>query len=290
MDKELIDEFNLDNVVQEEYGLIDNQTGMKTIITGELFSSFITGQTHKKHGHVGITRPIEGDEWKQKILDYASPEWFRQNIRGFQRLYNTLGTFLDFEQRYFLEKDFDIETIFDKIEHSKPIFVPCYNPSLALLGDAGTGLLNKGFGYDKKLEMNDRFDLNPRKNELFEELRKMKEKPEIFEPYDFMMVHFHSPDQIQHKYGDMSFNETYNENKLKRRYDELDNFAGSIKQEAKDAGFDIIVFMSDHGRPFPNGHHNKYAFYSSNKELFPEETPKITDFFDKFVELSGDLP
>lgn len=45
--------------------------------------------------------------------------------------------------------------------------------------------------------------------------------------------------------------------------------------------------MSDHGLPTEEGH-NENAFYSCNRELFGSETPKITDFHDRILEIVGD--
>ena len=61
----------------------------------------------------------------------------------------------------------------------------------------------------------------------------------------------------------------------------MDELAKKIKQKALQKGYERIIFMSDHGLPAEEGH-NENAFYSSNKELFGEEKPHITDFYDKF--------
>lgn len=55
LDKEWIEEFELENIMQEEFGAIDNQTGMKNIYTSELFASFITGKNPQEHGIDGLT-------------------------------------------------------------------------------------------------------------------------------------------------------------------------------------------------------------------------------------------
>jgi hypothetical protein len=47
LDYELIQEFGLETIPQREFGKIDNTTGITSIVTYELFASFITGKTWK---------------------------------------------------------------------------------------------------------------------------------------------------------------------------------------------------------------------------------------------------
>lgn len=63
-------------------------------------------------------------------------------------------------------------------------------------------------------------------------------------------------------------------------YKETDKLAGKIKKKALQKGYEKIIFMSDHGLPTEEGH-NENAFYSSNKQLFGDEKPRITDFRDE---------
>jgi predicted AlkP superfamily pyrophosphatase or phosphodiesterase len=100
------------------------------------------------------------------------------------------------------------------------------------------------------------------------------------------MCHFHRVDQFQHYYGDESIGR-FDQDKLLDLYRETDELASNIKQKALSAGYDCIIFMSDHGLPTED-QHNKQAFYSSNIELFGDDTPHITDFHDKILELTDD--
>ena len=69
----------------------------------------------------------------------------------------------------------------------------------------------------------------------------------------------------------------------------MDEWVSEVKEKALDKGYDKIIIMSDHGLPYDKNHdkegHNLRAFYSCNEELFPDKTPKITDFHDKILEL-----
>jgi hypothetical protein len=47
LDCELIKEFGLGNIKQDEFSKIDNQAGMNSVNTSELFASFITGRTNE---------------------------------------------------------------------------------------------------------------------------------------------------------------------------------------------------------------------------------------------------
>ena len=50
-----------------------------------------------------------------------------------------------------------------------------------------------------------------------------------------------------------------------------------------------VIFMYEHGMIESQGkfwEHNKNAFYSCNVELFGEETPHITDFYDRILEIT----
>ena len=99
---------------------------------------------------------------------------------------------------------------------------------------------------------------------------------DILDPRPLLMAHFQFPDLVQHVYGDRDLG-NYDENKLREMYEEMDDLAGEIRDVAEEKGYDVIIFMSDHG--LPEGEvHNTNAFYSSNIELFDNSEPKITDF------------
>lgn len=266
LDKELIEKFGLENVVQEEYGTIDNKTGMSSIITSELFASFITGKTHEEHGVKGLFYYDGGI--KGKIVEYLTDPKFVKNIRGFHRLRKILMAALDVEKRRYTKENLDCKTIFEEVDNSRAMFIPGYNPDKFWEMKCEARPLEYGYGSEVYLDFWDNRSFQHRKRKLFSELDFMS-RP-------LLMCHFHKVDIHQHLYGDKEIG-NYDEKKLIKLYKDTDRFAKEIKEKALDAGYERIIFMSDHGLPSKYGH-NENAFYSSNKPLFPDRTPKITDF------------
>ncbi len=274
LDKELIEEFDLQNIRQGEFGFIDNQTGMKNIYTSELFASFITGKASQEHGVEGLNK------WKNsrgEILDTLVPKKLLETRRGLHRFRETLKSALDAEETKYDKEDLKVDTLFEKIDNSRPIFVPGYNPSTFWTIEADLRPLGFGKSPAETMEHYDTREFRHRKEKLFSELEN-----EFVPARDFLMMHFHRSDIFHHLYGDPEGN--YNEKKLREMYSDMDELAVQIKEKALEKGYDYIIFMSDHGLPAKIGH-NKNAFYSSNKELFPNKTPKITDFHDRILEL-----
>ena len=274
LDRELIEEFNLENIKQEEFGPIDNQTGMKKIYTSELFASFITGTNWEKHGIEGLNK------WKSsrgEILDRIVPQKLLETKRGMHRLRETLKSLLDAEETKYDKQDLKIDTLFEKIENSRPMFIPSYNPSTFWTIEADLRPLAYGKTPGETMNHYDTREFRYRKEKLFSELEN-----DFVPARDFLMMHFHRSDTFHHLYGDPEGN--YDEEKLREMYREMDELAGEIKEKASAKGYNCIVFMSDHGLPAKIGH-NENAFYSSNEKLFPDSTPKITDFYDKILKL-----
>lgn len=274
LDKELIEEFELENIQQEEFGSIDNQTGMENIYTSELFASFITGKTPEEHGIVGLNK------WKNsrgEILDTLVPKKLLETKRGMHRVRETLKSALDAEETKYDKEDLQVDTLFEKIDGSRPIFIPGYNPSTFWTIEADLRPLGFGKTPAETMGHYDTREFSHRKEKLFSELDN-----EIIPARDFLMMHFHRSDTFHHLYGDKDAN--YEKDKLREMYNEMDELAGEIKEKARDKGYDYVIFMSDHGLPAKIGH-NENAFYSSNKELFSNSVPKITDFHDRILEL-----
>lgn len=273
LDKELIEEFELENIKQEEFGAIDNQTGMKNIYTSELFASFITGKTPEEHGIEGLTTWSNS---RGKIVDKLAPKKLVESTKGFNRVQETLKTLLNTDEVKYSQEHIKEETLFEKIDNSRAMYVPGYNPSLFWQLKAETLPLEYGFGADVAKEFWDTREHEFRKKNLFSELEN-----DIFSPRDFLMIHLHRTDFHQHLYGDPTA--VMDKNKLKKLYNETDKLAGEILDKAS-GKYDRIIFMSDHGLPAKDGH-NENAFYSSNKKLF-DQVPKLTDFHDKIIELT----
>jgi hypothetical protein len=274
LDKELIEEFDLENIRQEEFGTIDNQTGMKNIYTSELFASFITGTNWEDHGIEHLT--TWEDKTKGKVVETLAPKSIVETTKGFHRLRETLKTFLKTDEVKYSQEHIQEKTLFEKIDNSRAMYVPGYNPSIFWQLKAETLPLEYGYGSDIAAEFWDTREHEFRKKNLFSELEN-----EIVSPRDFLMVHLHRTDFHQHLYGDPTG--VMDRDKLRKLYQETDELAGEILEKAE-GKYDTIIFMSDHGLPAEHGH-NENAFYSSNTKLF-EDTPKLTDFHDRILELT----
>ena len=151
------------------------------------------------------------------------------------------------------------------------MFVPSYNPSIFTAYGVNNYLMSMGGAYEKyKLCQ---VDFERRKNDLFKEIEENRN--------NLLMCHLHMPDHIHHLFWEIG-----KEKEVKEMYNEMDELAGEIKKKAADK-YDCIIFMSDHGLPTET-EHNENAFYSCNRELFPDKEPHITDFHDKILELAVD--
>lgn len=194
LDYELIKKFGLQHVAQEEFGKIDNSTGMTSIKTSELFASFITGTNWKDHGVKGLTgyqRPSRGQK-----MDLLLPN-FLQGVKGYYTWKNILEDLLKPGRKRYDASMWDYSTVFDEIENSRALFVPSYNPSPYWVMEADLGHAMK-FGYtgEEVLDIYDEIEYPHRKRKLFSELEN-----DILPARDFLMVHFHRPDTYQHVYG-----------------------------------------------------------------------------------------
>jgi hypothetical protein len=274
LDKDLIEEFDLENIQQREFGTIDNQTGMKNIYTSELFASFITGKNYEEHGVEHLT--TWEDKAKGRLVETLAPKKIVENTRGFHRIRETLKTALKTDEVKYSREHLEEKTLFEKIDNSRAMYVPGYNPSLFWQLKAETLPLEHGYGADVAGEFWDTREHNFRKKNLFSELEN-----DIVSPRDFLMVHLHRTDFHQHLYGDPTG--VMDRDKLRKLYQETDDLAGEILDKAE-GKYDTVIFMSDHGLPAEHSH-NENAFYSSNRKLL-DETPKLTDFHDKILDLA----
>ncbi|MFB6158860.1 MAG: alkaline phosphatase family protein [Candidatus Nanohalobium sp.] len=262
LDKDLIEEYKLENIIQEEFGTIDNDTDIKVKVTSELFASFITGETWESHGVIGLNRYVS--DKVQKIESFNKFSSFRKFSGLRKKLYKELP-FVNSEMRNVNKEDLPLPTIFDKISKSKAIGVRSYSKGY------NDGIV-KTLEHSGVKEAEEELDRNTemKKRELYESLSR---------DYQLIMAHFHKPDYIHHWYWEVD-----KMDKVEETYREIDEFAGEILEKAEENDFDTVIFMSDHGLPdVENGGHNENAFYSCNHELFGDETPHITDFHDKIL-------
>lgn len=267
MDYEKIKERGLENIQQEEFGKIDNQSGISKVVTPELFASFITGKTWKEHGVKGFSRVMDDRIYKFE-KNYKNKLGTSKGLGKIKKMIELLFK-IESTRRPFNDEDLECETIFDYIEDSKSLHVPGYDNCMLL------DWANLYFKYGRSETLR-YFEMEHQKriSELEEELEK--------DPHDLLIAHFQRPDDYQDIF--YKFNSEESENKIKTQYKDLEKLAGKIKELA-DSRYDYIIFMSDHGMPTEE-EHNENAFYSCNKELFSKNTPKITDFYDKIIQIS----
>ncbi|MFB6158481.1 MAG: alkaline phosphatase family protein [Candidatus Nanohalobium sp.] len=267
LDYELIQEFGLENVPQEEFGTIDNTSGVNTVVTTELFASFITGETWEEHGALGLGKHKK--DWLNSFENSLNRYRFFKKFSGLRRSFYEQVPFFEGGRTSFTREDLRSPALFDKVSNSKAIDVPSY--SVGYNVDL-MGILDEN-GLSHAVEELDRFT-EWKKRELFDEME---------EGHDLIMAHFHKPDHIHHWFWEVG-----KMDKVEETYREMDEFAGEILEKAEENGFDTVIFMSDHGLPdVENGGHNENAFYSCNHELFGDRTPHITDFHDKVLELTN---
>lgn len=275
LDYNLIKEFCCKNLMLKEFGKINNYTGINEIMTSELFASFITGKYWKEHGIEGLK--ISNQTLSSKIVESLYFPLLTK-FKFYSFLFNILKRFFNYKKYKPTKRDLKADTIFEKIKNSKAMFVPSYNPSPFWTARADWEPLDLGYSLEEAAESYNGREFRYRKEKFWEELNLKSTR-------SFLMCHFHKTDTIQHFFGDRKVG-TFDKNKLKKLYKETDKFAKKIYEKALNKGYDYIIFMSDHGLPSEIAH-NKNAFYSCNKKLFPNKKPKIIDFYGKFLELTG---
>jgi len=283
LDHELINKFNLEHVPLETMGKIDNNTGINTRSTSELYTSFITGETHTEHGVTGINKFNKTG----KILESILPKNIRGLLPATNLIYNKLWDLTGADKRKYYKQDYNIDTLFDIINDSKAMFVPGYNPGFGWSANLKTHSLDELMYKDDALS-----EAEKTVNMMFDRRWDMFKQEFDREEHSLLMCHFHYPDYLQHFYGTKEI--SYEEDILKGLYLEIDQYAKKIKAWADLYGYDLM-FFSDHGLP-QDFEHNKQAFYSiqgdfdvsESEELrseygFDEGVP-ITMFFGEILE------
>lgn len=261
LDRELIENYDCERIKQREFGKI-SLGGFKRINTPQVFASFITGKTEAEHG---INKIGEyPDSIKGGLIKYLPPDFILKNLKGGFFLRITFERLLSIDRELPGKSDLEAESFFEKINHSEAICVPAYNPSSMYR------IWRKVSRIEDRKKLTD-VEFIQRRIKLY---RVIKEEKEL------VMCHFHKPDAYHHLFWEIG-----RKKKVKEMYEEMDKFAEEIKNRAQ-GKYDYIIFMSDHGLP-SGQEHNKNAFYSCNKELFPDKTPHITDFHDKILEIRG---
>lgn len=274
LDYELIQKFSCDNIIQEEFGKINNYEGMSSIKTSELFASFITGKNYEEHGVKGLSTWTNAKI--DKIEQFLDKVPYSQKTAELRTAIFESLSFLSAKKIRYDKRFLKSETIFEQIENSRAMFIPGYNPSKYWQLGWDMEPLSYRFSSQETLELWDTREHRHRKETLFSEL-----DSEIIPARNFLMCHFHRPDIHQHMYGDSDLG-NYDEQKLRELYNKTDKLAKQIKEKALYKGYERVVFMSDHGLP-KGEEHNKNAFYSSNEPIFGSKKPIITEFFSTLM-------
>lgn len=261
LDFERIKEYDCEFLTSmNSFGKIDNQTNMHSIKTSELFASFITGENYEEHGVQGLVK--KPDTRIKNTIHKLDQEKYRNKLPGWITLMEKIKSLVGLKSNYYTKEDLKEDSVFEVVQNSRAMFVPSYNPSIFTRAGAGFSLLESdiSFSFQDYVDLVSR-DFEYRKNQLMEELER--------EERNLLMCHFHLIDLLQH------LEKPEDEETLVKKYQMIDKFAQNIK---KKANYDKIIFMSDHGLPTTESH-NKNAFFASNKKIFEEEIPKITDFY-----------
>lgn len=273
LDYNLINKFGLVHVQQEEFGTIDVTSDVVKRVTSELYTSFITGQPPSKHGIVGLNIYNK----RAKIVNTLIPQKLQETIPYAFDLNLKLNQLIGGHMRKPEKTDYTTPTIFDEIENSKALYVPGYNPGIFWKAGLKTQVLDyTGGDMDEAVKVVKQAH-RMRKRNLFDRMKNEND--------ELLMCHFHYPDYIQHLYGtDFS----WNIDKLRQMYNKMDELANKIRIEARQQGFENILFLSDHGTLRGSGEyeHNPNAFYSSNNELGLGK-PSIIDFHDIILDWAG---
>lgn len=272
MDVNLIDQYGLENIPMQEFGTIDNATDISRRMTCELFTTFLTGETYQEHGVEGLRRSEASENSKLPDIRKMIPEKASSTARNLLRkndtihgIYSSLATSLSPKYN---RDDINCKTFLEKIDASKPLFVPVWNPMFEWQCGLPDGGLKSGFNREKVID----------RNRDYTEMRLEKFWNITQDFWDLVFLHLHDPDLQQ----DMGLED------LKEDYERLDEVAGAILDEFGDDW--VILLMSDHGKIQENHiQHNENPFYSCNIELFSDGVPHIADFHNKILEINDKI-
>ncbi|MFB6158859.1 MAG: alkaline phosphatase family protein [Candidatus Nanohalobium sp.] len=269
MDFDLIKEYELQQLTNlEEFGKIDNQKGMKTTFTSELYASFITGKNWEEHGIKGLRSREYGSKWVEKLNENLRELWIGRKITGLRRSFLQTFPFIQYRTRKWTKEDLNSKTIFDKVV-GKPLHVPSYNPEPEWMCGFPLKMLEQEFSASEVEAKS--WELTKERLDDFWNLN--------HDFWEFIMLQVHEPDILHHLTVDKDL---VSDDEMIKMYSKLDDVANQVIDKF---GEDyVIIFMSDHGLP-QGGSHNENAFYACNYQLFGSKEPKITDFHDKILEV-----
>ncbi|MFB6199382.1 MAG: alkaline phosphatase family protein [Candidatus Nanohaloarchaea archaeon] len=266
LDKEKIEEFGCENLMQEEFGKIDI-TDHDRLGTPWLWASFLTGQKHEfravKRLNNDLLERMEVFFWKHV---WPMKKWAglrTKLLRKIPGIHNTNHT----------REDLEAETFLEKIG-APGYYVPAYNEYPFNEFSDYASLTVEALGGGKHT----REEVVKKHRELF--LRQKEELLRLIENdvHNSFMFYFKYPDAIQHLLFNGPIDYAGEDYGIEEMYHELDDLAGDIRDAAP---HELVLFLSDHG--LEDGDHNLNAFYSSNQEIEIRK-PELTDFHSLILE------
>lgn len=262
LEYDLVEELNLRNIKQVEYGKVILPLVPK-LATPILWATFITGTL--KHGVQGFTvrrNPLIkfGGNLRERlqINPHSAPVWLLRKI-----LLKVGVSTSPVDKR-----DLQAKTMFNYAADPIAVSIPAYNEWESIhrmrLKYPFVRLVGK---HDEK-KARECIETNWK---IFR--RKMSYVSEALDrnDWDLLMVHFLILDTIGHLHW-------YRPGKFRDAYRFMNSAVDELLSKVKDQ---LVLIVSDHG--MKKGVHTHYAFYSSNVPL-GLKNPKLTDFHDIILE------
>jgi len=276
VDYKFLNQFPVSALKQKEFGPVKVDCLWKNRdVATQITSQLITGLTWKETGVRGrrkYTNPRV--EVLEKGFFQRLP--FEHRWRPLREgLYQCLPGFR-FEKRNYVKADLKCKTLFEKIENSKAVYVPSYNPEpdWALRRNILDPRKFPEFGEEGALDLLEK-NFSWRRKKFLQELKK---------EYQLLMCQFQYIDSLQHLY--IAYCEHPKMEEIRKGYARIDAFAEEIIRRAKH--YDLIFFLSDNGAAahpserLGRTHHNR-PFYSLNIPMGLKE-PNMRDFHDYILE------
>jgi hypothetical protein len=273
LDHEFLAKWDCKNLRQVEWGpvVVDelwNQRDVASAITAQL----ITGKTWRENG--------VPDRFQQtEIFRRPAVQWLEERLLRNCRLgrvrrrafYRAFG-WLDVIRRGAVRSDLKCPSLFDKIQPSKAVYVPAYNPepSWALDRNILDPRRYPELGFEGALDLRDK-NYSWRRRKFMEALAEG--------PFQLLMGQFQYIDSTQHLY--LSYHEPPLMEEVERAYWRMDAFAAEILAAAS-GRYDRVLFVSDNGAARKNDfrptHYNRPFYSLSYAENLSR--PNLRDFHD----------